>query len=681
MPIVNLAPDPLNGTQFIPGGNTPAAGGQLFCYRAGSTTKQAMYTDISGTTQWTNPIVLDSGGNLGGSNEIWIPAGLPAKFVLAPSNDTDPPVSPYWSRDNISGVNDAGSILTEWIPSGLTPTFLNASSFILGGDQTSIFAIGRRLKTVNTAGTLYSTVTSASFGTSTTIGLASDTLGLDAGVSSIAYGILNTRNTSLPETVNVLNYGMGTPTQNAASLMKALVAYTNVVVPAGTYDNVIVSTSGRTLKFDRGVTFRLPDNTVSLGMTSGPAVVRVTGSSVTFAGDFTIDGNSAANNSTSFPTTDLTGSFHVNGDNCRVEGKLTINTPYWRGFTVENGNNSGNEVDGFYADTIRIVSSVSYSALLWTAKNFQLNRIEVAKGSVPDVRVRIGTQTTNTGQAKNGYIGAIECDSAVGFESGSFKVDVGSIHTGVFKFQDASDCTVGSVITDYSVFTPSQVDAISFAYINARRCMVDTALVLNHNSSSQVAADFSPVTSCTVGSLIVSGTSSNVFDCRIKTADGLAIGSMILRSPLGTGGGFIFDTDLTNAFDPQKNIVIGSLISNGHIGADVTLESSTSHTQRINIGYINPDAVIATGGGSQPIGTFAWSASTNAFVVQTGFATVTSPVHVMPLDSPAAAIMASTGIFVISSSGAFTVKTSGGASTATVSNWNYQVIQPWVASS
>src|SRR6185295_2651079 len=121
-----------------------------------------------------------------------------AKFVLAPFNDTDPPASPYWSRDNLSGINDPSQTQTEWVASGVTPVFVNASTFILSGDQTGTFTPLRRLKTVNTAGTLFSTITSSVFSVSTTIGIESDTIGLDAGLSSISYGLLGTKNDSIP---------------------------------------------------------------------------------------------------------------------------------------------------------------------------------------------------------------------------------------------------------------------------------------------------------------------------------------------------------------------------------------------------------------------------------------------------------------------------------------------------
>jgi hypothetical protein len=106
-----LAPDPIQSMQFIPGGIVPAAGGKLFFYVAGSvSTKQTVYKDNAAAVSWSNPIVLDSGGNLPSGGEVWFPTGQVFKAVLAPFNDTDPPGSPYWSKDNLPGINDVSSI-------------------------------------------------------------------------------------------------------------------------------------------------------------------------------------------------------------------------------------------------------------------------------------------------------------------------------------------------------------------------------------------------------------------------------------------------------------------------------------------------------------------------------------------------------------------------------------------
>ncbi len=196
MPIVYLAPDPVQSTFFIPGSNTPGNGVQLFCYVALSvSTKQNMYTDNTGNTAYSNPLVLDSGGNIPNGGVIWIPQGLPAKFVWAPSNDGDPPTSPYRTIDNVSGINDITS--NEWA-TGPTPTFVNSSSFTVSGDQTATLNKGRRLKFAVTAGTVYGSVALAAFATgSTTVNTVHASGSLDAGLTALSYSLIGVEPSSI----------------------------------------------------------------------------------------------------------------------------------------------------------------------------------------------------------------------------------------------------------------------------------------------------------------------------------------------------------------------------------------------------------------------------------------------------------------------------------------------------
>jgi len=222
---VFLVPAPINVTQFIPGGAVPASGGKLFGYLAGTSTKQAMYVDNTGTTQWSNPIILDSGGNLTGSKEVWMAGGIPMKFVLAPSNDTDPPLAPYWSVDNISGVNDATLTSTEWI-GGPTPTFISATQFSLVGDQTLIFTVNRRVKSTNTAGIIFSTISVSSFGGGiTTITVVNDSGTLDAGLSAVFYGLIPPTSNSLPRGT-IFATAVSTSTLNATTSVMTLLVTT-----------------------------------------------------------------------------------------------------------------------------------------------------------------------------------------------------------------------------------------------------------------------------------------------------------------------------------------------------------------------------------------------------------------------------------------------------------------------
>ena len=86
----------------------PLVGGKLFSYIAGTSTKQATYTDSTGNVANANPIILDSTGHA----DIWLDITKTYKFVLSPANDTDPPTSPIWTKDNVSStqVPTAGQI-------------------------------------------------------------------------------------------------------------------------------------------------------------------------------------------------------------------------------------------------------------------------------------------------------------------------------------------------------------------------------------------------------------------------------------------------------------------------------------------------------------------------------------------------------------------------------------------
>lgn len=225
-----LAPDPIQSTQFIPGGNTPANGGQLFFYAAGSSTKQTVYKDNAAAVSWTNPIVLDSGGNLPSGGEVWFPQGQTFKVIFAPSNDTDPPASPYWTKDNLSGTNDVSAQTgSEWV-SGPTPTFVSTTQFTVAGDQTSIFTAGRRIKTTNTAGTVYSTVMNAVFGAVTTVNVVSDGVSvLDSGLSATFYSVLDPAN---PSVSSAEIYRKGTAIASAGN------GTTNIWASSGDYVHI-----------------------------------------------------------------------------------------------------------------------------------------------------------------------------------------------------------------------------------------------------------------------------------------------------------------------------------------------------------------------------------------------------------------------------------------------------------
>lgn len=94
---MSVSLSPLARMQFNQSG-IPLAGGKLFTYAAGTTNKLATYTDSTGGTPNTNPVVLDANGQC----DLWLSDGVAYKLVLSPSTDTDPPTNAYWTKDNIS---------------------------------------------------------------------------------------------------------------------------------------------------------------------------------------------------------------------------------------------------------------------------------------------------------------------------------------------------------------------------------------------------------------------------------------------------------------------------------------------------------------------------------------------------------------------------------------------------
>lgn len=210
-----------NDAQFI--NAIPATGSKVFTYAAGSTTKQTTYTDSAGLVPQANPIILNSRGEP--ASPIWLTEGQVYKFVFTASTDSDPPVSPIRTIDNITGVNDSSITVDQWVSSGLTPTYVSANQFTFPGDQTSIFAIGRRLKFTVTAGTVYGSVTASVFAALTTITVALDSGVLDSGLSQVQYGLISPTNNSLPRTIegNItnlggVNYARGSVAMNATTM-------------------------------------------------------------------------------------------------------------------------------------------------------------------------------------------------------------------------------------------------------------------------------------------------------------------------------------------------------------------------------------------------------------------------------------------------------------------------------
>lgn len=208
---------PIAQDQQLDSNGNPLVGGYWEVYAAGTTTPVTTYTSSTGLTPQAAQILLDASGRP--ANPIWLTGGTPVKFRLYSAAAVL-----LLTIDNVSGINDPASSSTtpsEWLVYGATATYIGATSFSVAGDQTGTFQVGRRLKTTNTGGTIYSTITASVYGAVTTVTVTNDSGTLDSGLSVVAYGILAPTNPSAPA------LGIAQTRQNVTGSRTLGVTYTN----------------------------------------------------------------------------------------------------------------------------------------------------------------------------------------------------------------------------------------------------------------------------------------------------------------------------------------------------------------------------------------------------------------------------------------------------------------------
>jgi hypothetical protein len=120
--------------QFFTNSGVILSGGKLYTYAAGTTTPQATYTSSTGSTNHTNPIILDSAGRVPGG-EIWLSA-LSYKFVLNTSADVL--IATY---DNVSGIGAASYQIDNFTGTGSQIVF-TLSNVSLGENFTFVYING-----------------------------------------------------------------------------------------------------------------------------------------------------------------------------------------------------------------------------------------------------------------------------------------------------------------------------------------------------------------------------------------------------------------------------------------------------------------------------------------------------------------------------------------------------------
>ncbi len=193
MPAVKLSP--VFNNQIVDSSGNPAVGWKIYTYLAGTSTTTNTYTDQTGTVAQTNPIILNSLG-FPTNGQIWLATGAQYKLVLANAADVV-----QKTQDYVAGVNDTSlTSTTQWINSGLTPTYVSASSFSIVGNQTAEFHAGRRCQFTTSIGQVYGTITASAYSTVTTVTVQMDgTSVLDAGLTTVNIGLIRGAYSALPD--------------------------------------------------------------------------------------------------------------------------------------------------------------------------------------------------------------------------------------------------------------------------------------------------------------------------------------------------------------------------------------------------------------------------------------------------------------------------------------------------
>ena len=116
---VVLAPVPQ--LQFFDQSGNPLAFGCVFTYQVNTTTPLVTYTDYTGTTQNSNPVILSAGG----SANIWLAAGQAYTFrVIAAGGSNCASGSTLYT---VNGIGGGATTLTTNVTYSSTPVFMVAA--------------------------------------------------------------------------------------------------------------------------------------------------------------------------------------------------------------------------------------------------------------------------------------------------------------------------------------------------------------------------------------------------------------------------------------------------------------------------------------------------------------------------------------------------------------------------
>lgn len=294
---VPVAPIVQPHVTFVNASGDPCAACSLYSYVAGTTTPLPTYTDSSGTSQNTNPIVLDAAGGA----QIWLGTSS-YKLILKDSNGTT-----IWTVDNVNGstslpCSTVGAIqIANSTASGLTcdPTItINTLNHTINVGTLPANHVSIGATTTPTAWTFDTSSPATALASLGALGDGSGTTTPNQLAISTSSAHVIGYTVTIPDGVKAITRG---PTDNSTN--PATTAY--VANPGGISPTALVVNGGSTVTDNQGTGAKVQHSTGAT--TNGDAVI------FDASGD-TVDSGSPPALVTTPKTCVSTGCYRINGD-------------------------------------------------------------------------------------------------------------------------------------------------------------------------------------------------------------------------------------------------------------------------------------------------------------------------------------------------------------------------------
>jgi hypothetical protein len=283
---------PVLKSRFTDANGVPLAGGKLYTYVANTSTPQATYTDQTGATPNTNPIILDANG----AADIWLNDSF-YKFILTDVSDVT-----ILTKDNVSVASDsAASAATSATNATNSATAAAASATAASASSTSAAtSASNALTSASNASTSATNAANSATTATTQAGIATTQAGnastSASGASTSATNAANSATAANTSATNAANSATtaGTNATNAAN--SATAAGTSATNAANSATAASTNASGASTSATNAA------NSATAASTSASNASTSTGTATTQAGNASTSATNAANSATAAGT-------------------------------------------------------------------------------------------------------------------------------------------------------------------------------------------------------------------------------------------------------------------------------------------------------------------------------------------------------------------------------------------